>query len=357
MADRLRRAGAVCLVAPGPLETLTGGYVYDRRIFEELARLGWQTSLVALDPSFPVPDDAALEEARILFDALPDGSLVVIDGLALSGLLPLLPSIAARLEPVALIHHPLADETGLDFGVAARLEAAEKAALAKTRRVIVTSPWTRRRLADYGVGPERITVIVPGVDRYAVPVPEELAGSVGLLTVATITPRKGHAILIEALARLQSLDWTLRLAGGIDHDPECVRAVRAQIDRAGLADRVAWLGELSPEQVSGEYARAALFVLPSYLEGYGMALAEAIAHGVPVVSTTAGAIPDTVPATAARLVPPGDVDALTETLCELIGDSGARKALRLAARAEAQNVPTWAESASKFADMLMQQSG
>jgi glycosyltransferase involved in cell wall biosynthesis len=357
MSEQPRTARAVCLVAPGPLETLTGGYVYDRRIFDELARLGWQTSMVALDPSFPVPTNAALEEARMLFDAMPDGGLVVIDGLALSGLLPLLPSIAARLEPVALIHHPLADETGLDCAVAARLEAAEKVALATIARVIVTSPWTRRRLADYGVGPERIAVVVPGVDRYAVPVQEEPAGSVGLLTVASITPRKGHVILIESLARLKSLDWSLRLAGGVDHDPECVRAVRAQIDRAGLADRVAWLGELSPEQVSGEYAKASLFVLPSYLEGYGMALAEAIAHGVPVVSTLAGAIPDTVPATAARLVPPGDVDALTETLRVLIGDSDARKALRQAARAEADNVPTWAASASKFAEILMQQNG
>jgi glycosyltransferase involved in cell wall biosynthesis len=104
--------------------------------------------------------------------------------------------------------------------------------------------------------------------------------------------------------------------------------------------------------VSAEYARASLFVLPSYLEGYGMALAEAIAHGLPVVSTTAGAIPDTVPATASRLVPPGDVDALANALAELIRDEKARRALERGARAAAAAVPTWVQSAEKFGDVL-----
>jgi glycosyltransferase involved in cell wall biosynthesis len=342
---------SVCLVVPGSLATKTGGYIYDRRIFEELASAGWQTTTLSLDPSFPLPKETALREAKAGFDRIPDGHLVVIDGLALAGLTPLLPEIVARLRPIALIHHPLADETGIDAESASTLEAAEKSALALVPRVIVTSRWTRRRLVDYAVDSSRVAVVEPGIDRG--PLPDRAPSStVRLLNVATITERKGHALLIESLARLQHLDWSLRCAGSLELDRRCARALEGQIDHASLGDRVALLGELMPDEVRDEYAKADLFVLPSYLEGYGMALAEAIAHGLPVVSTTAGAIPDTVPASASRLVPPGDIEALTETLRALIGDPAARAGLTFAARTAAERFSTWADAAREFEAVL-----
>lgn len=352
MASEPHAARAVSLVVPGPLETATGGYIYDRRIFRELSQTGWQTSVIELDAGFPQPSDAALAEARLRFDELPAGSLVVIDGLALSGLLPILPLIVNRLNAIALIHHPLADETGIDARSAAQLEAAERAALAVVPQVIVTSPWTRRRLVDYSVQAERIAVVEPGVDRRGVMSDDTRSETVRMLTVASVTPRKGHEILVAALARLKTLDWSLRLAGAEHHDSDYADSIRAQVASAGLTDRVTWLGELAPERVIDEYAAADLFVLPSYLEGYGMALAEAVAHGVPVVSTTAGAIPDTVPGAAGRLVPPGDVGALAVVLAELIGDQDARRRLTQGVREAADSVSTWAQSARGFAAVL-----
>ena len=349
-------ARTVYLVVPGEPDTLTGGYLYDRRIFDGLAERGWKTETLALDPSFPTPSHAALARAEAALARLPDASLVVIDGLALAGLVTLLPGLVERHVPVALIHHPLADETGLDAARAAQLEAAERAALAQVTRVIVTSRWTRRRLADYGVEPARIVVVEPGVDRCAAAAPGR-ASTVKLLTVATITPRKGHALLVEALARLTDLDWSLRCAGSRDLDPHCAAALAAQIEQAGLSSRNALLGELAPDRVRREYVDADLFVLPSYLEGYGMALAEAIAHGVPVVSTTAGAIPDTLPSAAARLVPPGDVTALTDVLRELIGDAARRSALAEQARAAAPSIPTWPQAIDRFAATLDRYAG
>jgi glycosyltransferase involved in cell wall biosynthesis len=298
-----------------------------------------------------LPNEAALREAKAGFDRLPDGQPVVIDGLALAGLTPLLPEIVARLRPIALIHHPLADETGIDADSASKLEAAEKSALALVPGVIVTSRWTRRRLVDYAVDPSRVAVVEPGIDRG--PLPDRVSSStVRLLNVATITERKGHAVLIESLARLKHLDWSLRCAGSLELDSRCAGALERQIEQASLGDRVALLGELMPDAVRDEYAQADLFVLPSYLEGYGMALAEAIAHGLPVVSTTAGAIPDTVPASASRLVPPGDVEALTEALRALIGDPAARAGFTLAARAAAECVSTWTAAARDFEAVL-----
>jgi glycosyltransferase involved in cell wall biosynthesis len=344
---------SACLVVPGSLETKTGGYIYDRRIFEELANSGWHTTTVSLNPSFPSPTRDALDHAKASFDRLPDGQIVVIDGLALAGLTALLPAIVARLSPVALIHHPLADETGIESKRAVRLEAAEKAALAMVPQIIVTSPWTRRRLSDYGVEPTRIAVVQPGIDR-GPDVAREPSTTVRLLSVASVTPRKGHAILVEALARLKDLDWSLRCAGSLVLDVACAEALTTQLEQTGLNRRVALLGELSPDRVRDEYARADLFVLPSYLEGYGMALAEAIAHGLPVVSTTSGAIPDTVPERASRLVPPGDVDALTAVLGGLIRDPVARGRLVRGAGASAGSISTWRQAAQDFASVLIQ---
>ena len=91
-------------------------------------------------------------------------------------------------------------------------------------------------------------------------------------------------------------------------------------------------------------------MLPSRFEGYGMAYAEALAHGLPVVGTTAGAIPDTVPADAGVLVPPDDVAALSARCGVLIEQPGARAALAAAARAA--RFPSWSEQAAKFAQVL-----
>jgi glycosyltransferase involved in cell wall biosynthesis len=95
-----------------------------------------------------------------------------------------------------------------------------------------------------------------------------------------------------------------------------------------------------------------LFVLASHLEGYGMALAEAVARGIPVVSTTAGAIPETVPADAGVLVPPGDSRALMKALAALMDDRAAREQLAAGARAARKTLPTWSAAAQKFAAAL-----
>jgi len=112
------------------------------------------------------------------------------------------------------------------------------------------------------------------------------------------------------------------------------------------------LGAVPPERILELYSASDLFVLASRFEGYGMALAEAIAHGLPVVSTTTGAIPDTIPAGAGLLVPPNDVAALAQALRRLISDRAERRRLAINARAAAAQLPTWQESARLFAGAI-----
>ena len=142
------------LVIPRGLEAVTGGFIYDRRIVEQLRRLGWRVTVHELDPGFPLPSDRALSEAAETLGRIPDRRLVVIDGLALGGMPDIVKRECARLRLVALIHHPLAFETGLSADAARTLRNAERRALAAVARIIVTSRTTGRALSDYAVSPE-----------------------------------------------------------------------------------------------------------------------------------------------------------------------------------------------------------
>ena len=339
---------ALDLVVPGRIETRTGGFIYDHRIVEQLRARGWRVTVRELDPGFPQPSPAALREAAATLADIPDGRTVLIDGLALG----VLPAVAerecARLRLIGLIHHPLALETGLTEAQARDLYVAERRALAAVTRIIVTSRTTAAALADYGVAPDRLMVVNPGTD----PAPLA-AGSRGarlnLLCVASLTPRKGHAVLVEALAGLCDRCWSLRCAGSAVRDPGTVDALRRQIAAAGLADRIVLLGELGEAALNDEYARADGFVLASYYEGYGMVFAEALARGLPIVATAGGAVPGTVPAEAGLLVPPGDGTALRAALARLIDDGPLRARLREGARRARQGLPTWHEAGERFA--------
>lgn len=336
---------------PGDLQTVTGGYAYDRRIIAELKRLGWEVELVSLGDGFPRPsaDQKAHAEARLL--ATTPRHPVVVDGLAFG----VLPEAAAALHrthsAVALVHHPLALETGLTESEADSLLKSERAALASARHVITTSPWTADVLTKrFGVPAERVTVILPGTDR--VPFAHSNNTPLRLLSVGAIGVRKSFDLLVEALAPLADRPWRLVIAGDRERDPAATARLDAVIAHHDLAERIDVMGKVSPDQLEALYAAADLFVLASRFEGYGMAFAEALAHGLPVVGTTGGATPYTVPASAGRLVAPGDVVALTETLRALIDDGDLRFALTAGARASAALLPSWTDSGARFSNLL-----
>lgn len=340
----------VDFVVPGALDTPTGGYRYDRRIIEGLRALGWRVSVRTLEADFPAPAQRSLDHFAAVLEALPAGRCVVVDGLAFGGAARVLERAAAHLELVALVHHPLALETGLDAHTRAALERDERAALAACRRVIVTSAWTARALEHTGVAAERIDVCKPGTDSAA---PGRGGGDpVRLLSVAALTPRKGHATLVAALAGLGDRRWTLDCAGSATRDPATAAALERASACAALGERIAWHGDVDAATLERLYTSADVFVLASELEGYGMALTEALAHGLPIVSTTAGAIPETVPADAALLVEPGDTDALAAALARVIDDARLRERLRAGALAARAHLPGWDTASRMFAAAL-----
>jgi len=348
-------------IHPGDLSTRTGGYRYARELLAALARRGVTFGVHRLADAFPFPDAAALTHAADVLAGIPDGSLVVVDGLAFGAMPAQVAAHGERLKLIALVHHPLALEKGLSADDASRLKESERAALACARAVIVTSPATAAALLDYGVSAPRITVILPGTDRAlgarpptgpaigprvngpavtgpaatptdatgpaatgpaATPTAANSPDPVRLLCVASVTPRKGHLDLVEALAACQARNpraaWRLLCIGSLERDPGCAALLADRIRSLGLGGLVRLAGEGDEAAVNRAYAEADVFVLASHHEGYGMVLAEAMAHGLPIVSTTAGAIPDTVPAGAGLLVEPGDVVALAAALEQVL---------------------------------------
>src|SRR5690606_20471582 len=211
---------------------------------------------------------------------------------------------------------------------------------------------------------DRIRVVEPGTDR-----PERGEGPTRrpatahdaprLLCVATLTERKGHAVLLDALARIADRPWRLDCVGSTARDPATAAGIRARVGRLGLDGRVVLHGEVSRARLDALYRDAHAFVLPSFLEGYGIAHADALTHGLPIVSTNAGAVPDTV-GDAGLLVPPGDADALAGAVARVLDDDALHAALSARALERGRALPTWADASARFAaalDALAERSG
>lgn len=348
-ADRLLH-----FAIPGDIETPSGGYGYDRLMMAELRALGWTVRHLPLPGGFPEPSGEDLEQAAACLANLPGGSLVMVDGLAFGAMPDVAAAEAERLRLVALVHHPLALETGLSPDVSRRLKASETLALKATRGVVVTSAATARTLLDeFEVSSDRIAVVVPGTaPRPAAErrVKNRLARQPLILSVGSLTRRKDHALLISALARLADRPWQCRIVGSDMMDPETAHSLRIQIEGAGLGARVTLTGAV--RDIEAEYEGADLFALASRYEGFGMAFAEALAHGLPIVGCRGGAIPDVVPDSAGILVEPGDVEAFARALARLLDDPEALHNYAEGALAAGRDLPDWRSTAATLSGFL-----
>ncbi|MCO6416884.1 glycosyltransferase family 4 protein [Siccirubricoccus sp. KC 17139] len=337
---------SVALLVPGPFDLVSGGYIYDRRMVEGLRALGQEVQVVELAGRHPLPDAAATDAARTALETLPEGTRIVIDGLGLPAFAPLAERLAAR-RAVALIHHPTALEHGAPQADRAALREMEAALLPRLARLVATSPLTAQRLAaDFAVDPARIGVVEPGTD----PAPRARGSGgpgVAILSVGALTPRKGHDLLLQALARLPDLDWRLTIVGAV-RDRVHANGLRALAEELGIAQRVTFAGEVGQEALEALYAGADLFALATYWEGYGMAAAEAMARGLPVAITAGGAIADIVPIEAGVVSPPGDLVSYTKALRRCLFDHALRAEMAEAAWQTGQRLPRWSDGAAAF---------
>jgi glycosyltransferase involved in cell wall biosynthesis len=338
-------ARSLSLIVPGPLDQLTGGYLYARRLVDGLRAQGHTVAVYELAGRFPDADDAARAAVGAALAGLDDGAIAVIDGLALAGCAGRLSAEARRARLLALVHHPLALETGLSPEESRRFAEVEARLLPLFRGVVCPSAETAQAVARLGVAAARIAVVPPGTDKPRLPPARPRHdGPLSLLSVASVTPRKGHAVLVAALAMLAEKPWRLTIIGSLTRDKACAAALRQAIAAHDLAERIDLVGERPPEALTEAYAAADIFVLPSYHEGYGMVLAEAMAHGLPIVATQGGAIPELVPPSAGLLVPPGDAPALADALRRVVDNAALRAKFTAGAAEAARALPSWNET-------------
>jgi glycosyltransferase involved in cell wall biosynthesis len=325
---------------------LTGGFVYATRLMRELGARGWDVTPLDLPAGFPRPDAAAQVRTAELLAVLRADTLVLADQICLSPMAETLAHEAGRLRLVMIFHHPIAMEEGLPPDERARFIAAERAALTSCRLVIASSHTTADTLsAEYGVPASRIVVAVPGMERPDV-VELPAAGMPRLLSIGAVIPRKGYHVLIEALAGLAHVPWTLSIAGDLDRAPDYVAQLRGMIRDAGLSERVRLEGGLSDADLEARWRSTHVFVAASLHEGYGMAVAEAIARGVPVVTTGAGAVEGWLDPAAALIVPERSPEALRAALARVLAEPSLRTVLREAALSAASRFPSWADAAA-----------
>ena len=332
----------------------SGGNAYDRHVCRGLAATGWSVHEHAVAGSWPRPDAASFAALTAVVEQIPDGALVLLDGLVASAAPEVLTPQANRLRLVVVVHMPFGDETADD--AAADAAARERAVLHGAAAVVATSDWTRRRLLDlYALPADRIHVAEPGVDEADL-APGTPAGG-ALLCVAAVIARKGQDLLLDALATLTDLSWECVCVGNLDRDPAFVAALRRRAAEIGLSGRVVFAGPRTGLDLDRSYAGSDLLVLASRAEPYGMVVTEALSRGLPVVAAEVGGVPEALGhgADGARpglLVSPGDASALAAALRAWLGDADLRGRLRRAARERRATLAGWSTTTAVLAGVL-----
>ncbi len=319
----------------------TGGNVFDRHVRDGLAAIGWDVQTWQVDPDADSPADGVLSR-------LPAGALALVDGLIAGRSPGAVEAAADRLRIVVLAHMVSAAFPGADPQVV----EGEHRALRSARLVIATSQWTRAELARRDVvPPDRVVVANPGSADAPVATGTPAGGA--LLCVGVVAPHKGQDVLIEALALLDGdADWTCTIAGSLDACPDYADRVATLAAEADIGDRVTLTGALTEDELDRAYQRTDLLVAPSRVESYGMAIADALRRGIPVVASDVGGIPQTVQSRAAVLVPPDQPRALTDALRRWMSDPALRERLKDAARRGRASLPHWSDTAERIASAL-----
>jgi glycosyltransferase involved in cell wall biosynthesis len=322
----------------------SGGNTYDRRLCDGLAALGWSVHEHGVPGAWPSADAAAHADLARVLAEIPDATPVLLDGLIASNVPEVLVPEAARLRLVLLVHMPLGERS------------QECQVLSAASGVVTTSEWTRGWLLDrYALRPAHVYVAQPGVDAADL-APGTAAGG-ELLCVAAVTPGKGHDVLIAALATVIDQPWRCVCVGSVTREPGFVDSLSRQAQQAGIGDRVRFIGPRTGAELGAAYSSADALLLASRAETYGMVVTEALAHGLPVIATAVGGLPEALGhgsdgVTPGLLVPPDDSEGLAGALRCWLGDPELRQRLRRAAEQRRAVLHGWKDTAGRVSRIL-----
>lgn len=358
------------LVIYGSLDSLSGGYLYDRKLVNNLTRLGDTVDVISLPPGQPTRA-GWLNYVRHLGDNLSQGLSRRLERLEVDILLqdelnhPSLAWINRRLRGrvaypvVSIVHHLRSDE--LRPAWQNRFYAwVERIYLKSVDGFIYNSRTTQgrvERLAGKGlpsvVAYPAANHLNPQIEQVEIIQRARQAGPLSLFFVGNLIPRKGLHTVLEALSHLPKGEFTLEVAGSLTSDPVYVDAIRQQIEKLNLSLAVHLHGALGDSQLVDNYRRAQVLVLPSSYEGFGIAYLEGMGFGLPCIGTTAGAAGEVIEeGQTGLLIPPGDSVSLANHLRRLADDRTLLETMSLAARRRYLSHPTWEQTAEKTRSFL-----
>ncbi len=350
------------LVIYGSLETVSGGFLYDRLLVDYLRRQGEAVEIISL-PWRTYPRHFLDNFSPAAFRRLSRTSmdLLLQDELCHPSLV-LLNRFFRRRCPqtplISMVHHLRCSEARPRWQN--RLyRLAERQYLASVDGFICNSRTTARTVEKLTGGGKPLVVAVPGGNRFAANITEariikrvNSPGPLQVLFLGNLIPRKGLHLLISALATLPRHAWQLTVAGNFAVDPAYTQRVRQLIRGLGVTGKVTFTGPLKDEEVAACLARSHLLAVPSSYEGYGIAYLEGMAFGLPAIATTAGGAAEIIThGKDGFLIPPGDKDRLAHCL-NLLLDREKLLAMSRAARETFQAHPTWEQSCAKIHDFL-----
>lgn len=349
----------VGLVIYGSLDTISGGYLYDRLLVRYLERQGDQVEIISLpwrNYSRHLLDNLSADFLRRMrgeFDVLLQDELNH-------------PSLAwanDRLDTdrppiVAIVHHLRSSEAWPDWQLRFYL-GVERRYLQSVDAFIYNSRTTQRVVERMLGGTRPHVVAYPGGDRLS---PSMTGATVGrrakegplrLVFAGNIIPRKGLHVLLAALARVRA-DWRLSVAGNPAASPAYYRAVRRQAEGAGLDGRIEWCGGLNDDDLAARMDYAHALIGPSVYEGFGIVYMEGMGFGLPAVATMAGGASEIITdGVNGYLIAPGDVEGLAARLESLAGDRDLLARLGEAALDTYKRHPSWEATAASIREFLV----
>jgi glycosyltransferase involved in cell wall biosynthesis len=352
----------VGLIIYGDLETISGGYLYDRKLVEylrgqgdrvEIISLPWRNYLRHISDNFSaslLKQLTSLPIDVLVQDELNHPSLFLLNG-----------SLAQRCAYplVSIVHHLRSSE--LRPAWQNRLYVCpERRYLSSVDTFIFNSRTTKQAVEHLLHKSVPGMIAYPSGDRFSPEITAEeikrrawRPGPLQLLFLGNIIPRKGLHVLFEALGRLPKQVWELTVIGRTDVDPGYTRRVKSQAASSGILERVHFSGPLGDDELAAALAGHHLLVVPSSYEGYGIVYLEGMGFGLPSVGTQSGAAGEIITHDQdGILIPPGDAVYLATIIRELAQDRQRLQAMSLSARRRFERQPTWEQSMRRVRSFL-----
>lgn len=356
----------IALIVYGSIDTLSGGYLYDRMLVEYMKSRGDQVAIISIpwrDYARNLLDNFSISLYKKLVDLPVD--LVLQDELNHPSLFILNKAISRKrdFKIISIVHHLRSSEANPKL-VNYFYRWVEKQYLQHVDGFVYNSISTQDSVEKLTKKNRPSVMAYPAGDRLhpeishsQVAARSKLGGPLQIIFLGNVTPRKGLHVLLEALREIPPEYWRLTVVGSLGMDPRYAEEIRRSVHRSGIEKLVSFTGPLDERDLRSRLYRSQLMAVPSFHEGFGIAYLEGMGFGLPAIASSDGGAGEFVThGVDGYLVPPGNPSLLYEYILRLSSDRVLLSRMSLAALNRYRNHSTWEESNSRIRYFLEKMS-